>query len=167
VGPGSTLYFLGRYILDKSILDRIEKVLEKEAQDEGLTLVKLSFIPNGENGPTLEVLIDHDFNITMDEIVRFTDRVSPLLDGIDEIADSYVLDICSGGSERELTPEDVKRFLGQYLDITLKKDDERITALIDKADDEKMSGYYFIKGRKKKVEVRYDECSSIRMGYKA
>ena len=51
--------------------------------------------------------------------------------------------------------------------MKIKKSGETVTAKLEACDEEKMNLLYFIKGRKKKLELKYEEVESIRMGYKA
>ena len=146
--------------------DEIKNICQKTADEMGLTLVSFRFLANGDNGPTLEVLIDRDFDISMKEIEEFTEKVNPLIDKVDQTDEAYVLDISSGGSERNIPFEKLSRFLSQWLDITLKTG-EKITALLLSFDGTEMDVQYFIKGRKKKLKLVSADVKTIRMGYKA
>lgn len=150
----------------QELQDEIKNICQKTADEMGLTLVSFRFLANGDNGPTLEVLIDRDFDISMKEIEEFTDKVNPLIDKVDQTDEAYVLDISSGGSERNIPFEKLSRFLSQWLDITLKTG-EKITALLLSFDGTEMDVQYFIKGRKKKLKLVSADVKTIRMGYKA
>lgn len=150
----------------QELQDEIRKVCQKTADEMGLTLVSFRFLANGENGPTLEVLIDKDFDISMKEIEDYTEKVNPLIDEIDNTDEAYVLDISSGGSERKIPFEMLSRFVNQWLDITLKSG-EIITAFGLLFDGKELTVQYFIKGRKKKLVLKEDDIKTIRMGYKA
>ena len=150
----------------QELQDEIRNICQKTADEMGLTLVSFRFLANGDNGPTLEVLIDRDFDISMKEIEEFTDKVNPLIDKVDQTDEAYVLDISSGGSERNIPFEKLSRFLSQWLDITLKTG-EKITALLLSFDGTEMDVQYFIKGRKKKLKLVSADVKTIRMGYKA
>ncbi len=150
----------------QELQDEIKNICQKTADEMGLTLVSFRFLANGDNGPTLEVLIDRDFDISMKEIEEFTEKVNPLIDKVDQTDEAYVLDISSGGSERNIPFEKLSRFLSQWLDITLKTG-EKITALLLSFDGTEMDVQYFIKGRKKKLKLVSADVKTIRMGYKA
>ena len=150
----------------QELQDEIRNICQKTADEMGLTLVSFRFLANGDNGPTLEVLIDRDFDISMKEIEEFTEKVNPLIDKVDQTDEAYVLDISSGGSERNIPFEKLSRFLSQWLDITLKTG-EKITALLLSFDGTEMDVQYFIKGRKKKLKLVSADVKTIRMGYKA
>lgn len=148
-------------------LDHVTEVLKKVADEEGLELVSTRFYHDSEMGDVLEVLIDHDYSITMDEIQSYTDKVNPLLDEMPELDIPYTLDISSGGSERLIPFEDTAKFVDRYLDIQLAKTKETITAKVISFADDTLKVSYFIKGRKKTLELKKDDIESVHMGYKA
>lgn len=153
--------------MDTASRDKINEILENVCKERGLTLVKSSFKPTGERGPTLEVLIDHDFSITRDEIEAFTDKVNPLLDQVPGIDESYRLDISSGGSEREIPFVNLEKFIGRYLDIKVKKDGSMKTRKLMSLTDGIAEFVYFLKGAKKKRLLKEEDVESIHRGYKA
>lgn len=148
-------------------LTQIKEVLQKAADELSLQLVSVRYYHDGELGDVLEVLIDKDYDITMDEIEEYTDKVNPLLDEIPMLDQPYTLDISSGGSEREIPFEDTAKFIDRYLDIRLSKSQETVTVKVSGFKDDVLSCFYFIKGRKKKLELKKEDISSIHMGYKA
>ena len=152
--------------MNPEVLKRIEEILGKEAEREGLELVRVRFFNDSLNGPTLEVLVDHDYQITMDEISLFTERVSPLLDEIPGLDESYLLDISSGGSEKEIPFRDLGKLVDHYLDVVLR-DGRKETMKLVKAEDGKAEFVYFIKGRRKKEVLGEEDIRSMKMGYKA
>lgn len=152
--------------MNPETLKKVEEVLKEEAQKEGLELVSVRFFNDSLNGPTLEVLIDHDYQITMDEISLYTEKVSPLLDAIPGLEESYLLDISSGGGEKQIPFADLGKLVGHYLDIVLK-DGRKETMKLLKVEDGKAEFVYFIKGRRKKEVLMEDDIRSMKMGYKA
>ena len=152
--------------MNPETLKKVEEVLKEEAQKEGLELVSVRFFNDSLNGPTLEVLIDHDYQITMDEISLYTEKVSPLLDAIPDLEESYLLDISSGGGEKQIPFADLEKLVGHYLDIVLK-DGRKETMKLLKVEDGKAEFVYFIKGRRKKEVLMEDDIRSMKMGYKA
>lgn len=152
--------------MNQETLQKIETVLRDEATKEGLELVRVRFYNDSLNGPTLEVLVDHDYQITMDEIAAFTEKASPLLDDIPGLEESYLLDISSGGSEKEIPFADLPKLVGHYIDVKLQ-DGRKETMKLEKADAEKAEFIYFIKGRRRKEVLEPKDIQSMKMGYKA
>ena len=153
--------------MDQNTLDEVKKVLQKVADELSLQLVSTRYYRDEEMGMVLEVLIDKDYQITMDQIQEYTDKVNPLLDEVTSLEESYMLDISSGGSEREIPFEDCSKLISHYLDIKIKKSGETITAKLLEANDESIDVVYFIKGRRKQLHLSKDEVETIHMGYKA
>jgi ribosome maturation factor RimP len=148
-------------------LDHVKEVLQAAADELGLELVSVRFYHDAEMGDMLEVLIDKDYQITMDEIQKYTDKVNPLLDEIPELDVPYTLDISSGGSLREIPFEDTSKFVDRYLEIKLSKSKETILAKVSSFQGETLNVFYFIKGRKKNLALRKEDVESVHMGYKA
>ncbi len=148
-------------------LENVKKLLQKCCEELSLQLVSVRFYHDSQIGDILEVLIDKDYSITMKEIEEFTDKVNPLLDELPELSLPYTLDISSGGSEREIPFEDTKKFIDGYLELQLSKTHEKITAKVLSFEEGKLTVFYFIKGRKKKLVLTKEDVESIHMGYKA
>ena len=153
--------------MDQNTLEKAKEMFQKAADELGLTLVSTRYYVSKEDGPVLEVLIDRDFEITMDEIEKFTDKVNPLLDESDTSEEGYVLDISSGGSQREIPFDSLERFLSRWLNVKLKKNGDVILMQLDKVENGKAFLHHFIKGRKKNEVLTEDDVDSIHMGYKA
>lgn len=153
--------------MEKDYLNKIEKICNDICLKQGLTLVSVKENNDPELGKLLTILIDKDFDITMDEIEKFTDTVNPLIDEIGEPDTSYTLDIASGGSEREIEFEMLDKLISHYLDIKLKKTGEVKTMMLDEVKDDKIILHHFVKGKKTKVELSKDDILNIHMGYKA
>lgn len=155
--------------MDKTILNEITSVLDFEAKKMNLELVNVKYFYSDEvKSDILEVQIDHDFEITMDEINKFTEVISPLLDTIDGLESTYMLDVCSPGSEREIKEKDLPLLVDRYLEIKKKDSNDVILAKLDNYDEEskELSLTYFIKGRKKQENLKLDDIKEIHMGYK-
>lgn len=155
--------------MDNSVLEKVKEMLLNAANKMNVQLVSVKYYYSQEyDSNILEVMIDDNFAITMKQIDDYTAIVSPLLDEIEELSEPYMLDICSGGSEREIKEKDLNKFIDQYLEFKLKDNGEKVTAKLESYD-EKSSEIiytYFIKGRKKKESHKLDEIESIHMGYK-
>ena len=152
--------------METELLKKIHDLLQKEADDEGIELISVKFKHDEMLGRTLEVLIDKNYQITLDEISSFTEKANEILDSISELEDSYILDISSGGSQRDIPFVDLNKLVDHYLDLTLNGGEKITAKLVDVIDDE-AHFIYFIKGRKKKLDLKRDEIKQIHMGYKA
>ncbi len=152
--------------MDQKTIDEVRGRAQEECEREGLELVSVRYFVDSLNGPTLEVLVDHDYQISMEEISRFTAAFSPQLDDIEGLSESYILDISSGGGEKDIPFRDLPKLTGRYLDVT-ERGKEKVTMRLEKVEEGKASFVYFIKGRPKKVVFEESQVEKIKMGYKA
>ena len=76
------------------IEEKVLKVIEKPINDIGITIKEIKF--EKENGTSyLRIFIDKEPFINIDDCVKVTDIVNPILDEYDFIDESYILDISS------------------------------------------------------------------------
>ena len=153
--------------MDQITLEKITNVLQKTADSLSIELISVRYYTDEQMGKVLEVLIDKDYSISMEQIEEYTNAVNPLLDEVDDSEEGYMLDISSGGSVRKIPFDDVGRLIDRYLDIKLKKSGETITAKVLSFEDQVMKVVYFIKGRRKQLELTKEDVETIHMGYKA
>ncbi len=153
--------------MDQNLLEKAKEMFQRCADEMGLTLVSCRYYVSQEEGAVLEVLIDRDFEITMDEIQAYTDKVNPLLDEMDDSEEGYMLDISSGGSLREIPFSSLEKFITRWLDVKMKKSGEVIAMQLDKVEEGKAYLHHFIKGRKKNEVLSIDDVDTIHIGYKA
>lgn len=151
--------------MDSIIVGKIREIALSLCKEMNLELISLRTYNDKMLGEVLEILIDHDYSITIDEIERYTEKINPIIDELD-IKDSYTLDISSGGSEREIPYSDLSKLIDKYLDIKLKKSGETVLAKLISFDENAVF-IYFIKGKKKQLELKEEDIESIHMGYKA
>ena len=68
----------------------------------------------------LRITIDSEAGITIEDCERFSRAIDPVLDEADPIAESYHLEVCSPGVEREIkTPEHVAFCVGEMVQARL------------------------------------------------
>ncbi len=101
------------------ITDNVEKLAQPIVIKEGLELVDLEYVKEGEDY-FLRLYIDNEENdIGLEECEKISRLLSEELDSVDPIEKSYILEVSSPGIERPLKKiEDFDRFEGNY--ATLK-----------------------------------------------
>ena len=111
-------------------LSKIREVVEPIIQRENLVLYDLGFTST-DGMKTLQIMIcDKDYGMDMDTCEKVSDLVSAALDASDLLSDSYMLDVCSPGAERELrNEEEIQRAVGKFIHIDLKDPKEGIDSL--------------------------------------
>ena len=76
------------------IASNVEKLLKEPIESNGYILDEVIYEKEDSNY-FLRVIIDKNGIIDIEDCVKVTRIVDPLLDTIDYIKDSYILDVCS------------------------------------------------------------------------
>jgi ribosome maturation factor RimP len=83
--------------------------------------------------PRITVVADGDTALDLDTIAALSRSASTLLDGLDSVADRYVLEVSSPGVERPLTSEKhFRRARGRKVELALS-DGSRLTGRVGQA----------------------------------
>ena len=72
--------------------EKIRELIEGDVLKLGVNIDSIEYLKEGQNY-FLRIVIDRDEPIDIDTCVEVTHVINPLLDGIDFIDDSYILDI--------------------------------------------------------------------------
>ena len=73
---------------------KVRELIEEEVSKMGITIDSIVYEKEGSNY-FLRIVIDRDKIIDIDTCVEVTKVINPLLDDLDIIEDSYILDISS------------------------------------------------------------------------
>ncbi len=103
------------------ISDKIFMLIKDAVEDCGVELWDVRYLKEGASW-YLRVFIDKDSGIGIDDCTNVSHAIDPIIDQADPIKDSYYLEVCSPGIERELTrPEHFKKFSGHTVRLKLYK----------------------------------------------
>ena len=72
--------------------EKVRKLIEEEVNKLGVFIDSINYEKEGNNY-FLRIVIDRDDVIDIDTCVDVTNVISPLLDNVDFITDSYILDV--------------------------------------------------------------------------
>lgn len=72
--------------------EKIRKLIEEEVNKLGVSIDSITYEKEGSNY-FLRIVIDRDEIIDIDTCVEVTNVINPLLDDVDFISDSYILDV--------------------------------------------------------------------------
>lgn len=108
---------------------QIVEALEAEAPAHGIDIVDVEVV-GAKRAPIVRVRIDHADEelptISLDEVSAQSDWVNEVLDELDPIPDSYVLEISSPGLARPLRKaHDFERFAGETIQLSTKAKEGR------------------------------------------
>ena len=76
------------------IAERVKKLIESEVNKSGYIVDEVLYVKEDGNY-YLRIVIDKNGIIDVEDCVTVTRIVDPMLDNIDFITDSYILDVCS------------------------------------------------------------------------
>ena len=110
-----------------SAAERVYDLIKDTVEAEGVTLWDVRFLKEGASW-YLRIFIDKADGIDINDCVDVTHAVDPLLDEADLISQSYYLEVCSPGIERELSrPEHYEKMKGRQVTVHLirPRDDKR------------------------------------------
>ena len=86
----------------------------------GLTLWDVRYVKEGQNR-YLRIVIDKEGGVCIDDCVAVNDAIDAPLDELDPIPDSYSLQVCSAGIERELTRDfHFEKYIGANVILKLR-----------------------------------------------
>lgn len=77
-----------------NIVDEVRKVIEPVILENNYRLDEVLYVKEG-NTNFLRVIIDKDGIIDVEDCVKVFRLIDPVLDEVDLIEDSYILDVCS------------------------------------------------------------------------
>ncbi len=76
------------------IASKVKSLIEQKINELGYTLDSVEYVKEDGNY-FLRVIIDKKGIIDIEDCVNVTRAIDPMLDDIDYITDSYILDVCS------------------------------------------------------------------------
>ncbi len=102
-------------------MDEVRKVkdaLLEPLEKAGYTLYSVK-LQKTKNGLVLEIVVDRDDPISLDDIVKVSDLVNPILDEKDPIDGHYTLDVSSLGSEKPIGLDKLEKYAKRYVHLHL------------------------------------------------
>lgn len=150
--------------LEKKVYD----LLSQKLTSLDYELVKVQYLrENGDN--YLKIIVDKDEDVSLDDIVKLSDLISPLLDATDVINDKYILDISSLGAEKEIKLTKLDKYVDKYLDIHLShpyKGLNNIVGTLLKVDSNNVVVLYQEKARKKEIILERKYIDKVHLAIK-
>lgn len=150
--------------IEKQILELIEKPIN----ELGYENVSVSY--KRENGTNyLRVLIDKDDVISLDDIVRVNDLISPMLDSEDLIDEAYILDVSTYGAEKSIDVNKLEKYIGKYVRVHLTnpyKGENYLEGSLDSVSSDIVSLTFRVKSRLVKAELNRKDIDKARLAIK-
>jgi len=103
------------------VADKVSLIIKDAVEAQGVELWDVRYVKEGSSY-YLRVFIDNEEGISIDDCTNVSHAIDPILDEADPIKESYYLEVCSPGIERELTKaEHFTKMLGQKIKLRLFK----------------------------------------------
>jgi ribosome maturation factor RimP len=97
--------------------NKIAEILTGLLEGEGFDLVEVKLAQYGENS-RLQVFIDSDNGVTIDDCVRVSKTIGPVIDAGGLFRYGYTIEVSSPGLDRPLlTARDFRRRIGETVEI--------------------------------------------------
>ena len=80
------------------MLEKIQELIQEPLSKEGINVLSVSFEME-DDVKNLMIIIDKKPYVDLDTCVKATHIINPILDEVDLIEESYVLNVCSKGEE--------------------------------------------------------------------
>ncbi|MBR3588481.1 MAG: ribosome maturation factor RimP [Clostridia bacterium] len=107
-----------------NVVSIVRSLAEPVAEELGLRLWDVRFVKEGASW-FLRIFIDKDGGVDINNCVDMTHAINPVLDEKDPIEQSYCLEVCSPGLERDLTrDEHFEVMIGKKIKLRLIRPDE-------------------------------------------
>ena len=108
----------------KNVSEIIYPIAKPLADELGLEIWDIKLVKEGPN-QYLRVFIDSENGITLDDCENMSHALDAPLDELDPIPDSYFLEVCSTGIERELSKDEhLEKYIGYSIKIRLIRPNE-------------------------------------------
>ena len=143
---------------------RINPILNKYKEEMNLDYL-FSKVVERDNEVIIEVNIDYKFQITLEQISRFTSLVNEEIDLLPDDIGPYVLDISSSSTDRLIKTNELDYFINKYISVETTTSNYEDIKLISK-DDKKLYCTYFNKGQLKKLNIDIESITKIHISYK-
>lgn len=101
--------------------EKVYSLIKETVESQGVTLWDVRFLKEGASW-YLRVFIDKPEGIGIEDCTNVSHAIDPIIDEADPIDVSYFLEVCSPGTERELTRQShFEACLGKKVTIKLYK----------------------------------------------
>lgn len=103
--------------------DKILELLTKPVADEGFDIVELK-LSRFKQSSRLQFFVDSENGVKLDDCVRLTRMMEPLIDAEELFKYDYVVEVSSPGLDRPLqTARDFRRRIGETVEISFNDDE--------------------------------------------
>jgi len=152
--------------LSSNVIRKTEELILPILQEKEMELVEIEYVKEGPNW-FLRVYIDKEDGLDISDCGEISEQLSQKLDETDPIKGAYFLEVSSPGAERPLKKkEDFTKNINNNIYVTLyepmngeKAYEGKLLSFVDDV----VAIQYFVKGRKKHIEIPYKKIAKARL----
>ena len=149
-------------------LEKIKELLEARLSTLGYSLYSLK--TRKEKGDLiLEIVVDRVEPISLNDITDLSTNLSDYLDELDPIEEAYMLDVSSLGAEKPLKVEDLKYYVGSYINLHLVNPVEGKNIFegdLTSVNDDELELSYKVKTKTKTIKTKLSNIYKVRLAIK-
>ncbi len=150
------------------VSDQIKELISKKVSELGYDYLDVSF--KKENGTLiLRITVDKDDAISLEDIVKVNEVISPIIDEADLIKDKYMLDVTSLGAEKPIKLDKLEKYVDKYINIHLLnpyKGENYLEGTLLEVSEKVIVIELKDKARKFKVSINRDNIDKARLAIK-
>lgn len=141
-------------------LNDLKQQLKPVINDLGYDLYDIEYTKKTKNS-VLTVYIDRLEGIVIEDCVKVTEAINPVIDEIDPIKDEYFLEVSSAGAEKELKTEAAITYhVGKYVHIETYE--QTFEGYLESFNGDELG----IKIKNKVMKINYEDVNLIRLAIK-
>lgn len=149
---------------------QLEKLIEPTLKSHDLELSELRWIQEGGMRILQVAIMKDDGTMDLDTCAQISEELSPLLDASPLGSESYFLEVCSPGAERQLKDDqDIRRSIGSEVKILLHHPVDKSlewSGTLVSYDESGGELLVRIKAAKKKIRFEKENLAKIRLAVK-
>lgn len=159
----------------KNYENKILEIIKPILDENNFNLYELNFINEYDND-VLQILVenkDKDIKIVdFDNLILVNESISKELDEFKELSNAYVLEVSSAGVERQIKEKlDLEKSIGNYLYVKTNLKIENIEEAdfygeLKSCENDQFFFTFFLKGKPKKLKIKWDEITFVRHAVK-
>lgn len=150
-------------------LGKIKEKIKEVVNNCGFRLESVKLKTEGEER-LLEVVIDNfATSISLDDIVKVSEALNPLLEEDSSLGDNYTLDVTSSGAEKVIPLDEIHHYVSLYISVHLLtpiKDSEILKGYLLENNEDNLLLEVNNKGRISKVNVSKTNIKQINRAIK-
>ncbi|MCR4562167.1 MAG: hypothetical protein K5694_03060 [Bacilli bacterium] len=146
-------------------ITKVRTILEGPLREVGYSLAEVN-LTNGKDGLSLNIIVDKDDPISLDDIVRVSEIIDPILEKEDPIKGPYVLDVSSLGAEKPIALDKLEKYVSRYVNLHLSnpyKGENILEGTLLEVTDSSLTLSVKVKSRKVKISLPREDVDKARL----